>query len=122
MKQKMKLCCLIRKMEVCHFPSLSKRIPYGFREMQMATLFGVTPQNITIHLRKVYESNELTREATRKDFLLVQKEGTRLISRVVTCYNQMRLQQLDQTIEVMRQIPYGFRKSRWLNYLVKTER
>ena len=90
--------------------------------MQMATLFGVTPQNITIHLRKVYESNELTREATRKDFLLVQKEGTRLISRVVTCYNQMRLQQLDQTIEVMRQIPYGFRKSRWLNYLVKTER
>ena len=87
----------------------------------MATLFGVTPQNITIHLRKVYESNELTREATRKDFLLVQKEGTRSISRVVTCYNQMRLQQLDQTVEVMQRTPYGFRKSKWLNYLVKSE-
>jgi hypothetical protein len=112
--------------------------------MQMATLFGVTPQNITIHLRKVYESNELTREATSKDFLLVQKEGTRSISRVVTCYNldaiisigyrvnssratqfriwatsilksyllrgvavnQMRLQQLDQTVEVMKRVSH----------------
>lgn len=33
----------------------------------------------------------------------------------------MRLQQLNQTVEVMRRIPYGFRKSKWLNYLVKTE-
>ncbi|MBO7181820.1 MAG: virulence protein RhuM/Fic/DOC family protein [Kiritimatiellae bacterium] len=112
--------------------------------MQMATLFGVTPQNITIHLRKVYESNELTREATSKDFLLVQKEGTRSISRVVTCYNldaiisigyrvnssratqfriwatsvlksyllrgvavnQMRLQQLNQTVEVMKRVSH----------------
>ena len=48
--------------------------------MQMADLFGVTPQNITIHLRKVYATGELDRVATSKDFLLVQSEGGRQIA------------------------------------------
>ena len=55
--------------------------------MQMADLFGVTPQNITIHLKKVYAAGELEREATSKDFLLVQTEGGRQITRSVNCYN-----------------------------------
>ena len=55
--------------------------------MQMADLFDVTPQNITIHLKKVYAAGELEREATSKDFLLVQTEGGRQITRSVNCYN-----------------------------------
>ena len=55
--------------------------------MQMADLFGVTPQNITIHLKKVYAAGELEREATSKDFLRVQTEGGRQITRSVNCYN-----------------------------------
>ena len=55
--------------------------------MQMADLFGVTPQNITIHLKKVYSAGELDRSATSKDFLLVQNEGGRDITRSVNCYN-----------------------------------
>ena len=55
--------------------------------MQMADLFGVTPQNITIHLKKVYAAGELEREATSKDFLLVQTEGGRQITRSVNCYS-----------------------------------
>ena len=55
--------------------------------MQMANLFGVTAQNITIHLKKVYASGELDRAATSKDFLLVQSEGGRQITRSVNCYN-----------------------------------
>ena len=55
--------------------------------MQMADLFGVTPQNITIHLKKVYATGELERGATSKDFLLVQNEGGRQITRSVNCYN-----------------------------------
>ena len=43
--------------------------------MQMADLFGVTPQNITIHLKNVYSAGELDRSATSQDFLLVQNEG-----------------------------------------------
>ena len=55
--------------------------------MQMADLFDVTPQNITIHLKKVYAAGELEREATSKDFLLVQTEGGRQITRSVNCYS-----------------------------------
>ena len=55
--------------------------------MQMVNLFGVTPQNITIHLGKVYLAGELDRAATSKDFLLVQSEGGRQITRSVNCYN-----------------------------------
>jgi prophage maintenance system killer protein len=55
--------------------------------MQMAELFGVTPQNITIHLKNVYKSQELDKESTSKDFLLVQNEGGRQITRSVNCYN-----------------------------------
>lgn len=55
--------------------------------MQMADLFGVTPQNITIHLRNVYSGGELDRSATSKDFLLVQNEGGRNITRSVNGYN-----------------------------------
>ena len=45
--------------------------------MQKANLFGVTPQNITIHFGKVYSAGELDRAATSKDYLLVQDEGGR---------------------------------------------
>ena len=55
--------------------------------MQMAELFGVTPQNITLHLQNVYKTGELERAATSKDFLLVKQEGNRSISRMVNVYN-----------------------------------
>ena len=47
----------------------------------------MTPQNITIHLKKVYAAGELEREATSKDFLRVQTEGGRQITRSVNCYS-----------------------------------
>jgi len=55
--------------------------------MQMADLFGVTPQNITLHLKNVYRSGELDETATSKESLLVQKEGRRKVSRNVVNYN-----------------------------------
>ena len=41
----------------------------------MAELFQTTSQNITIHLKNIFEEGELNEEATCKDFLQVQKEG-----------------------------------------------
>lgn len=55
--------------------------------MQMAELFGVTPQNITLHMRNVYKSGELEVAATSKESLLVQNEGGRKITRRVIAYN-----------------------------------
>ena len=53
----------------------------------MAELFGVTPQNITLHLKNIYDDGELAEAATCKEFLQVQKEGSREVRRSVTFYN-----------------------------------
>ena len=43
----------------------------------MAELFGTTINNITMHLKDIYDNKELNKKATSKNFLLVQKEGQR---------------------------------------------
>ena len=53
----------------------------------MAELFQTTPQNITIHLKNIFEEGELSEEATCKDFLQVQLEGNRSIERTQKFYN-----------------------------------
>ncbi len=53
----------------------------------MAELFDTTPQNITIHLKNIYEEGELREDATSKDFLQVQNEGRRNVERNVIHYN-----------------------------------
>ena len=53
----------------------------------MAKLFETTPQNITIHIKNIYNEDELDKISTCKDFLQVRKEGTRNVSRNLTFYN-----------------------------------
>jgi len=53
----------------------------------MAELFQTTTQNITIHLKNIFDEGELDEEATCKDFLQVQKEGSREVKRTQKFYN-----------------------------------
>ncbi|WP_019770253.1 virulence RhuM family protein [Streptococcus sobrinus] len=53
----------------------------------IAELFGTSPQNITIHLKNIYESGELEQSATCKEFLQVGEEGQRLVKRNAKFYN-----------------------------------
>ena len=53
----------------------------------MAELFQTTSQNITIHLKNIFEEGELEEDATCKDFLQVQKEGNREVKRKQKFYN-----------------------------------
>lgn len=53
----------------------------------MAELFQTTSQNITIHLKNIFEEGELDEGATCKDFLQVQKEGNRDVKRKQKFYN-----------------------------------
>ena len=53
----------------------------------MADLFQTTTQNITIHLKNIFEEGELMEEATCKDFLQVRKEGARMVERTQKFYN-----------------------------------
>ena len=53
----------------------------------MAELFQTTKQNISLHVKRIYEEGELSPEATVKQFLTVQIEGGRQVSRNVDFYN-----------------------------------
>lgn len=56
-------------------------------QKNIAELFGVTPQNITTHLKNIFESKELDEVSTCKEILQVQKEGNRNVQRQVRFYN-----------------------------------
>lgn len=56
-------------------------------QAQIAELFDVTPQNITIHLKNVFDTWELDEGTTCKDFLQVQREGNRTVKRTLKMYN-----------------------------------
>ena len=56
-------------------------------QKSMGLLFDSTPQNITVHLKNIFESGELEQEATCKEILQVQKEGERMVSRNQKYYN-----------------------------------
>jgi hypothetical protein len=56
-------------------------------QVQMAELFQTTKQNVSLHIRNLFEEGELTREGTVKDSLTVQREGERDVRRSVEYYN-----------------------------------
>ena len=56
-------------------------------QRQMGELFGTTPENILMHLRNIYQEQELEEVATTKDFLAVQIEGKRRVQRTLKHYN-----------------------------------
>ncbi|GEN44637.1 virulence RhuM family protein [Alkalibacillus haloalkaliphilus] len=53
----------------------------------IAELYQTSPQNITLHIKKIYEECELQEEATCKYYLQVQNEGSREIKRKAKHYN-----------------------------------
>lgn len=53
----------------------------------MAELFGCSSDNISLHLKNIYASNELQENSTAEEFSVVRKEGSRNIKRKVTFYN-----------------------------------
>lgn len=56
-------------------------------QQQIAELFQTSRENITMHLRNVFDEGEVDREATCKDFLQVRREGARTVRRTVSHYN-----------------------------------
>ncbi|MBR7028981.1 MAG: virulence protein RhuM/Fic/DOC family protein [Bacteroidaceae bacterium] len=56
-------------------------------QAQMAELFQKTPQNITMHIQNAYREGELDKSATCKEYLQVQQEGKRKVSRLVKYYD-----------------------------------
>jgi hypothetical protein len=56
-------------------------------QKNIALLFETTPENVLMHIKKIYAENELSEPATAKEFLAVQTEGKRQVQRSILHYN-----------------------------------
>lgn len=56
-------------------------------QLQMASLFGQTKQNISLHISNCFKEGELDKLATVKESLTVQTEGARRVNRKIEYYN-----------------------------------
>ena len=53
----------------------------------MSELYGCTTDNVSLHLKNIYNDFELDKESTTEEFSVVQKEGNRNINRIIRYYN-----------------------------------
>ena len=53
----------------------------------MAVLFDCSADNIGLHLKNIYDTNELNKEATTEKISVVQQEGAREVRRNTLFYN-----------------------------------
>ena len=89
-------------------------------QSQLAQLLQVRPQNITMHIRNVYKEGELERSATCKDFLQVQNEGGRLITRNIKFYNLDVIISVGYRVKSLRGTQFRIWANRVLKeYLIK---
>jgi hypothetical protein len=56
-------------------------------QSDMAQLFQCSADNISLHLKNIYEEGELTQEATTEEFSVVRQEGSRAVRRKMMFYN-----------------------------------
>ena len=85
-------------------------------QKQMAELFGCSPENIIVHLKKIYREEELSEAATAKENLVVQMEGNRTVSRKIRFYN------LDAIISVGFRVntKLGIQFRQWANGVIQS--
>ncbi len=81
----------------------------------LGDLFDTTRNNITMHIKDIYDSNELDEIATSKDFLLVQNEGNREVSRNVKYYNLDMIISVGYRVNTDRAIQFR----RWATNVLK---
>lgn len=84
-------------------------------QREMAELFDVSTDNISLHLKNIYEDGELSRTATTEESSVVQIEGRREVQRPVSLYN------LDAILAVGYRVrsPRGVQFRRWASTVLK---
>ena len=84
-------------------------------QQQIAVLFGTQRQAITKHLKNIFESCELDRQATCSILELVQKEGNRMVHRHVEIYNLDVIISIGYRVNTKR----GIQFRRWATKVLK---
>ena len=84
-------------------------------QQQMAELFKATKQNVSLHIRNIYEEGELEEFSTVKEYLTVRKEGKRTVRRRVNLYNLDVIISVGYRVKSIR----GTRFRQWANRVLK---
>ncbi len=84
-------------------------------QREMAELFDVSADNIGLHLKNLYEDEELTREATTEESSVVQTEGSREVQRTLTLYNLVAILAVGYRVRS----PRGVQFRRWASTVLK---
>ena len=82
---------------------------------QMTQLFDTTKQNISLHLNNIFKEGELDKNSSVKEYLTVQKEGERQVSRNTKYYNLDVIISVGYRVKSQRGVE--FRK--WANKVLK---
>ena len=89
-------------------------------QLEIAELFQTTKQNVSLHAKNIFGDGEMSPEATVKESLTVQTEGTREVQRTLQLYN------LDLILAIGYRVrsPRGVQFRQWASahlkeYLVK---
>ena len=81
----------------------------------MTELFNSSKSNISEHLRNIFETEELIKEATVRKFRTVRKEGNRLVSRNLEYFNLDVIISLGFRVNTSR----GIQFRQWANRVLK---
>ena len=84
-------------------------------QKMMAQLYGISIPAVNQHIKRIYDDSELEAEATIKNYLIVQTEGGRQVSRDVAHYNLQMIIAVGFKVNNDRAVQ--FRK--WANAIVK---
>ena len=84
-------------------------------QQQMAELFKATKQNVSLHIKNIYDERELMESATVKDYLTVRKEGKRIVRRHINLYNLDVIISVGYRVKSLR----GTQFRQWANHVLK---
>ncbi len=73
--------------ETVHVKVLMQAETIWLTQRSLSELFQTSKQNISLHIQNIFDEGELTPSATVKDFLTVQTEGKREVTRSLEYYN-----------------------------------
>jgi len=89
-------------------------------QVEIADLFDTTKQNVSLHIKNIFEDGELIQEATVKESLTVQIEGAREVERQRLVYNLDMILAVGYRVRSSRGVQFrGWATTVLRDYLVK---
>ena len=81
----------------------------------MAVLFDCSADNIGLHLKNIYDTNELNKEATTEKISVVQQEGAREVRRNTLFYNLDAIISVGYRVNSIRATQFR----QWCTYVIR---